>query len=266
MIDTPKLTDSLVWVSGYNRAKEDGASIFGWGWAELRDERGNLKQEIPFTNLVTRVGNQYYGDRAAQINTAALTLTILTTGVTSTATTSSAHGFGVGDVVTIAGVTPSGYNGSWAIATVPSTTTFTIYLGTSLGAGSVFGTATSKCSLPVATGMRLGTGTTAAATAGAGAAIVTYASALTQFKGFDATYPLSILQTDTRRIQYKTTWNAGEATQTALAEVVITFETPLTDVAGTAANTVSRALLAPVVNKASTDTLAVTWNHDLLGA
>lgn len=266
MNDAPKLTDSIVWESGYARAKADGARIFGWGWAELRDNRGNLKQEVPFTNLVTRIGNQYYGDRAAQITTSAVTLTTLTTGATSTATTSGAHGFGTGDVVTIAGVTPSGYNGSWAIATVPSTTTFTIYLGTSLGAGSVFGTATSKCSLPVATGMRLGTGTTAVATSGAGAAIVTYATSLTQFKAFDSTFPQSSLVTDTRRIQYKTTWNAGEATQTALAEVVITNETPLTDVAGTAGNTIARALLSPTVNKAALDTLAITWNTDILGS
>lgn len=264
--DSHKLSDSLVWQSGFNRAKEDGARIFGWGWAELRGENGELKMEVPFTNLVTRVGNQYYGDRASLINASAATLTALTNATTSVATTSGAHGFGVGDVVTIAGVTPSGYNGSWAITAVGSTTTFSIYVGTALGAGSAFGTATSKCSLPVATGMRVGTGTTAVATTGAGAAIVTYATSLTQFKGFDSTWPQSSLVTDTRRIQYKTTFNAGEATQTALAEVVITNETPLTDVAGTTANTISRALLSPTVNKGASDTLAITWNHDLLGA
>jgi hypothetical protein len=29
---------------------------------------------------------------------------------------------------------------------------------------------------------------------------------------------------------------------------------------------VSRALLSPVVNKGASDSLAVTWNHTLLGA
>jgi hypothetical protein len=46
-------------------------------------------------------------------------------GTVATFTTSAAHGFNQGGLVTIAGVTPSGYNGTWVIATVPTTTTFT---------------------------------------------------------------------------------------------------------------------------------------------
>mgnify|MGYP001609219817 CR=1 FL=1 len=264
--DDHKITDSLVWLSGYNRAKADHARIFGWGWAELRDERGHLKLEVPFTNLVTEVGDQFYGDRAAGILSTSRTLTALTNATNSVATTSAAHGFGIGDVVTIAGVTPAGYNGDWAINAIGSTTTFTIYVGTALGAGSAFGTAQTKASLPKHSGMRLGTGTTAVAKTGAGAAIVTYTAATTSSKALDSGFPTSALSGSSRRIQYKTTWNAGEATITGLAEVVITIEQPLTDVAGTAANTISRALLSPTVNKGASDTLAVTWNHDLLGA
>lgn len=114
------------------------------------------------------------------------------------------------------------------------------------------------------TGMRLGTGTTAVAKTGAGAAIVTYVTGSN--KAIDGSFPTSALNGSSRRIQWKTTWNAGEATANSIAEVVITNESPLTDVAGTAANTISRALLSPTVNKGASDTLAVTWNHDLLGA
>jgi hypothetical protein len=101
---------------------------------------------------------------------------------------------------------------------------------------------------------------------GAGAAIVTVGTGTNNSKAFDSGFPASSLSGSSRRIQYKTTWAAGDATQNGLAEVVITTEQPLSQVAGTAANTTSRALLSPTVNKGASDTLAVTWNHDLLGA
>jgi hypothetical protein len=112
--------------------------------------------------------------------------------------------------------------------------------------------------------MRLGTGTTAVAKTGAGAAIVTYVSG--SALAIDGGFPTSALSGSSRRIQWKTSWSAGVATATGIAEVVITNESPLTDVTGTAANTISRALISPTVNKGASDTLAVTWNHDLLGA
>ena len=113
------------------------------------------------------------------------------------------------------------------------------------------------------TGMRLGTGTTAVAKTGAGAAIVTYKTG--SYKAIDGTYPQSSLNGSSRRIQWKTSWGAGVVNGSALAEAVITNESPLTDVAGTASNTISRALFGPITLGAS-DTLSITWNHDLLGA
>lgn len=50
----------------------------------------------------------------------------------ATVTTGAAHGLSVGAVVDFAGFAPSGYNGLWTVASVPSTTTFTLnlaYLG-----------------------------------------------------------------------------------------------------------------------------------------
>ena len=116
----------------------------------------------------------------------------------------------------------------------------------------------------VPTGMRLGTGSTAAAKTGAGAAIVTYVTGSN--RAFDATYPSSALNGSARRITYVATWAAGTATATGIAEAVITNETPLTDVTGTAANTMARVVLSSTVNKGASDSLVITWTHDALGA
>lgn len=46
-----------------------------------------------------------------------------------TITTSSAHGLEYGDYVTLAGFTPTGYNGKWYVVHVPSTTSVVLYTG-----------------------------------------------------------------------------------------------------------------------------------------
>jgi hypothetical protein len=248
--------------------RTDRRRVRGWGHYELRGPDGKLKQSGSFSNLVTDTGDKYYGERASQIVGSTVAITAITNATSAVVTTGSAHGFGVGDSVLIAGVTPAGYNGRWAITAVGSTTTFTIYVGTALGAGSAFGTA-QGLTQPGVSGMRLGTGTTAVADTGAGAAIVTYKTGSNHV--LDSGFPASSQPGGAgtaRRIQYKATWAAGEATEisTPLAEVVITNEQPLSNAAGTAANTISRALLSPTVLKGASDTLAVTWNHDVGGA
>jgi hypothetical protein len=47
------------------------------------------------------------------------------TGTTATITTSTAHGFAAGDTVVIDGLTNDALDGTWTIASVPTTTTFT---------------------------------------------------------------------------------------------------------------------------------------------
>lgn len=118
----------------------------------------------------------------------------------------------------------------------------------------------------VPTGMRLGTGSTAPAKNGAGSSIVTYVAGSQH--AFDGGFPtVATLGAGLGwRVQYRATWAAGVATANGIAEATITNETPLTDIAGSAAVCIARALLSPVVNKGAGDTLAVTWNHDLLGA
>ena len=112
-------------------------------------------------------------------------------------------------------------------------------------------------------GMRLGTGTTAAAKTGDGAAIVTYLS--TSSKALTGT-PASALESGKRRITYSVTWAAGDATNSAISEAVITNESTVTNVAGTAANTISRIVFSPAINKGADDALLIDWFHDLLGA
>lgn len=113
-------------------------------------------------------------------------------------------------------------------------------------------------------GMQLGTGVTAVAKTGAGSAIVTLVAASNV--AIDATWPQSSLSGSSRRIQWKTTWGAGVATANSIAEVVIHNQSVGTQTVVVEANTYARALLSPVVNKGASDTLAVTWNHDILGA
>jgi len=59
-------------------------------------------------------------------------------GTTATITTTSAHGFAVGDLVVVAGITPAGYNGTFSITAVGTTTIS--YLNATTGAQTVAGT------------------------------------------------------------------------------------------------------------------------------
>jgi hypothetical protein len=124
--------------------------------------------------------------------------------------------------------------------------------------------------LAAPTGMRLGTGANTGgnvpAKTGTGAALTTYLSGSN--KAFDATYPQSSLSgANARRITYRRTYAAGEATTaSAITEIVIVNDTIATDATSTAANTISRAAVAGISAKAATDSLVATWNHDLLGA
>ena len=108
-------------------------------------------------------------------------------------------------------------------------------------------------------GMKLGTGATAAAKSGAGAALVTYETGSNN--PFDSTFPQFVdLSGDTGwQIQYKTTWGAGDVTETALTEAVIVTDAT-TDATSSAANTKSRIVFT-AINKTASDTLVITWNH-----
>lgn len=112
-------------------------------------------------------------------------------------------------------------------------------------------------------GMKLGTGTTAAAKSGAGAALVTYLTASNL--AFDASFPATQNLGAGLGVngQYKTTWGAGVATNSAITEAVIVNDAA-TNATTTAANT-SHRIVFTAINKLAGDTLVITWNAKFLG-
>ncbi len=99
----------------------------------------------PGAATVTNARMVYY-NKVLQPTGSTITITAAsTTGAAApwiaTITTNTAHGFSVGDFITIAGVTPAGYNGNWHVMTTPSSTQFTIWMNATQTAGSAFGTA-----------------------------------------------------------------------------------------------------------------------------
>jgi hypothetical protein len=113
-------------------------------------------------------------------------------------------------------------------------------------------------------GMKLGTGTTAAAKSGAGGALVTYIA--NSNNPFDATFPTaSAVGGDTGwNANYKTSWLAGDVTNAAITEAAIVNDAA-TDATTIAANTISRVVFA-AKNKTVDDSLVITWSHKFLGA
>lgn len=264
VLDLSGIRDGVVATLDRPRALDDRSGIWGEVHAQMFDKYGNLRNECRVKNLVTDIGDQYYGNRAARIAGSALTITAITNVTTAIFTTSAAHGLAIDDTIVVAGVTPSGYNGRWVVTSVPSATTFGVYVGTALGAGSAFGTATPQAVQGGAKGMKLGTGSTAVAKSGAGAALVTYLTGSDQ--AFDATYPQGSGTSGGRVITYKDTYAAGTATTASPITEVVIFLDFLADATSSAANTICRALLAGIGSKGASDTLTVTWTHTLLGA
>lgn len=129
----------------------------------------------------------------------------------------------------------------------------------------ITGIAPASPSAPTAmSGMKLGTGATAAAKSGAGGALVTYLAASNL--AFDASFPAAAaVGGDTGwNANYKTTWAAGVATNGAITEAVIVNDSA-TNATSTAANTIARTVFT-AKNKTVDDSLAITWSHKFLGA
>lgn len=116
----------------------------------------------------------------------------------------------------------------------------------------------------VPTGLKLGTGATAAAKNGAGAALVTYLT--NSHQANDGGFPTAVNSAGNgTTVTYKVTYAAGKATTaSAITECVIVTDA-LADATSTAANTGSRVLLTGIGSKGASDTLTVTWTHLLKG-
>jgi len=193
MQSTTKVTDAFRLQMNRARQMLDGkVGLVGYGVIEVR-RQGVLRQSIPFTNLITTAGDQYYAQKG------------------------------------IVGVSP----------TNPSAPT-------------------------VASGMKLGTGATAAAKSGAGGALVTYKTASNVV--FDATFPSAAAVGGDAgwNATYKSTWAAGVATDAALTEAVLVNDAAA-NATSIAANTYARVLFS-AVNKGALDSLSITWTHKFLGA
>ena len=114
------------------------------------------------------------------------------------------------------------------------------------------------------TGMKLGTGTTAASKAGAGGALVTYLTGTNV--AFDATFPTTqnlgagLGWTTT----YQTTFAAGVGTSAALTEVVLVTDSS-TNATSALSATIARVVFT-ATPKGATDTLAISWAHKQLGS
>jgi hypothetical protein len=135
-------------------------------------------------------------------------------------------------------------------------------LVTAVGDQYYAGRAALSSSLPAqVTGFKLGTGSTAVAKTGAGAALVTYLAGSNRAN--DGGFPTAVGGV----VTWRRTYAAGEATTASpITEVVLVTETISNDDTSTAAETISRALLTGIPSKAAGDSLTITWTHTLLGA
>lgn len=88
----------------------------------------NLPAGVPLTSLTEPISTASWSTNVATITMTPAIVPTLSAAVWAngavTVTTSLAHGYTVGQWVTIAGSTPAGYNGLYVITQVPSTTTF----------------------------------------------------------------------------------------------------------------------------------------------
>lgn len=117
-----------------------------------------------------------------------------------------------------------------------------------------------------ASGMKLGTSTTAASKSSTGAALVAYLTGSNV--AFDATFPsvAAVSGTNTGwQAQYQTTWPAGTVISATINEAVVVNDAA-TNATSSAANTYARAVLATTVDKAANEPMIITWYHKFLGA
>lgn len=94
MIENARISDALEIALGRARDLANGVALVGYGVAVLRGPEGNVKQVVPFANLVTDAGDQYYAKKAitaiAPANaTAPTAASCMKLGTNSTAVTKS---------------------------------------------------------------------------------------------------------------------------------------------------------------------------------
>lgn len=135
-------------------------------------------------------------------------------------------------------------------------------LVTAVGDQFYAGRAVLSAGLPAqVTGFKLGTGSTAPAKTGAGAALAAYLAGSNRAP--DAGYPTAVGGVAT----WRRTFGPGEATsEDPVTEAVLVTDAIASDATSAAAATICRALIEGIASKGAEDTLVVTWAHELVGA
>ena len=113
---------------------------------------GTLTTVIPSGTLLSdSEGNTYTTTSAGAITAMSAGVSSLTrSGDTATVTTTGTHSFATGQEVTIAGATPSAYNGTWTIVATSTTSfTFTITGSPSTPASGTITASTNMSNIPV---------------------------------------------------------------------------------------------------------------------
>lgn len=111
------------------------------------------------------------------------------------------------------------------------------------------------------TGMQLGTGSTAPAKTGAGAAIITYLPGSAH--ALDSGFPTASAGV----VTWQAKWTAGQATSASpVTEVALITQAVGTNSAAPASATIARALLSDIPSISAESTLTVTWTHTLAGS
>lgn len=156
------------YTSESNRTSWDSVKLSGNGYADYAvtlatgsyDAVTDNRYELPVvTASYTGAGSGFIATHfyavIGTINTKTITTVSLTSNV-ATITTSAAHGFITGDVVTNTGLTTSVLNGSYTIASTPSSTQYT-FAKTNANIGSTADSGTATVVTEEASIMQLGT-------------------------------------------------------------------------------------------------------------
>ena len=183
------------------------------------------------------------------------TVTVLNTGV-STFTTTVAHGFSIGNTVTIAGCTPTGYNATYVIVQVASTTTFSVATATT-GNLTVAGTVSLGVFPVVSTTVgpsSSGAGTTTALSQN----IATITAAAI---GAGATWSIGqfVYVTGGTQATYTGVWPVTNTSTTS-----VTFYSPSTTNASSTTTTIQGGtFVTPTAMSATTSVVTVAVTHNL---
>lgn len=115
--DGARLADHAHATAGYQRGPDDPAGVLGFLRIVLTGPDGTVKYDETVPNLVTQIGDQYYGERAAGVGgaPAAATGMQLGTGVTAPTKTGAAAALGTlvaASLVALTGTPASSLNGA----------------------------------------------------------------------------------------------------------------------------------------------------------